>query len=268
MKRFAILLTMLCLPLAGLTLLGCQLCCHPRSPAITGAAVQLPLQRILPLQRVSNGVDNLSVDDPVQSGRDSMNRWLVYPWYDSSADGLKRVDIPAPPTPWSFNFRWGALLEWFAWAVLTILIILLIYWAVRTFFNRQPGVSIEAATVVERSARDRIESLPFPIAVGRMNLLDEARRLYQQGEYAKAIVFLFSYQLVELDKRHRIRLTKGKTNRQYLREVGSRVSLRQLVEQTMVAFEDAFFGHHALDQTRFESCWFRLGEFEQLNADG
>ena len=40
-----------------------------------------------------------------------------------------------------------------------------------------------------------------------------------------------------------------------------------LVEQTMVAFEDAFFGHHPLDQTRFESCWFRLGEFDILNAE-
>ena len=65
-----------------------------------------------------------------------------------------------------------------------------------------------------------------------------------------------------------IRLTKGKTNRQYLREVGARISLRQLVEQTMIAFEDAFFGRHPLDQTRFESCWFRLGEFDKLNAEG
>jgi hypothetical protein len=63
-------------------------------------------------------------------------------------------------------------------------------------------------------------------------------------------------------------LSKGKTNRQYLREVGHRAPLRQLVEQTMVAFEDAFFGRHSLDQTRFESCWFRVGEFEKLNAEG
>jgi hypothetical protein len=98
-------------------------------------------------------------------------------------------------------------------------------------------------------------------------LFEEARRLYQSGDYAKAIVFLFSYQLVELDKRHLIRLTKGKTNRQYLREVGGRLLLRQLVEQTMIAFEDAFFGHHALDKNRFESCWFRMGEFERLKGE-
>ncbi len=138
------------------------------------------------------------------------------------------------------EFPLGNLLEWVAWTVLAVLVILLIYWAARIFFNRQPGVAIDPAPAAAPAARDRIESLPFPIAVGRLNLLDEARRLYQQGEFAKAIVYLFSYQLVELDKRHRIRLTKGKTNRQYLREVGPRITLRELVEQTMIAFEDAF----------------------------
>jgi hypothetical protein len=211
---------------------------------------------------------HLAADDPVQSGRDSLNRWLVYPWYDSSADDLRRVDVPTPPTPWSVNIEWARMLAWLAWTVLIVLIIGLIYIAVKTYLSRTAGASILSAREADASARDRIVSLPFPVAAGYRNLLDEARRLYQLGEYSKAIVFLFSYQLVELDKRQLIRLTKGKTNRQYLREVGSRLSLRELVEQSMIAFEDAFFGRHTLDQTRFESCWFRLGEFEKLNAEG
>jgi hypothetical protein len=211
---------------------------------------------------------SLAVEDPVQSGRDALNRWLTYPWYDSSTDELQRVDVPTPPKPWSFNFHLGTFLQWFAWTVLVVLVILLIYFALKTFLGREEGASTDAAQKADSSTRDRIEALPYPIAVDQMNLLEEARRLYQQGNYSQAIVFLFSYQLVELDKRHCIRLTKGKTNRQYLREVGSRLSLRQLVEQTMIAFEDVFFGRHTLDQSRFESCWFRLGEFEKLNAEG
>jgi hypothetical protein len=253
MKRFAILPTMLFLLVAGGAL------SHP----------SFNLQFAICNDQFSiASAPRLAVDDPVQSGRDAMNHWFGYPWYDSSADDLKRVDIPTPSTPWSFNWRLGTLLEWLAWTLLAVLIIVLIYWAAKTFFQRVPTVAVETVPAFERTARDRIESLPFPIAVGKMNLLDEARRLYQEGEYARAIVYLFSYQLVELDNRHRIRLTKGKTNRQYLREVGSPSPLRQLVEHTMIAFEDAFFGHHMLDQTRFESCWFRLGEFEQLNAEG
>ncbi|MCC6126053.1 MAG: hypothetical protein IT426_13905 [Pirellulales bacterium] len=210
----------------------------------------------------------LAVDDPVRSGRDSLDRWFVHPWYDSSADDLRRVDVPVPWKPWSFNFRWGQFLQWFAWVALCAVILFLMYYAAKTYFRREAGAAGGESPKTDASARDRIESLPFPILAGNMNLLDEARRLYQQGDYAKAVVFLFSYQLVELDKRHRIRLAKGKTNRQYLREVGARLSLRQLLEQTMIAFEDTFFGRHALSQTRFESCWFRLGEFEKLNAEG
>ena len=60
------------------------------------------------------------------------------------------------------------------------------------------------------------------MAAGRLDLLAEARRHYQAGNYGAAIVYLFSFQLVQLDQRQIIRLAKGKTNRQYLREVGPR----------------------------------------------
>jgi hypothetical protein len=67
-----------------------------------------------------------------------------------------------------------------------------------------------------------------------------------------------------MDKNQVIRLTRGKTNRQYLREIARRPPLRALVEQTMVAFEDVFFGNHPLDRSRFESCWQQLDSFDRL----
>jgi hypothetical protein len=66
-----------------------------------------------------------------------------------------------------------------------------------------------------------------------------------------------------LDKRQLIRLTRGKTNRQYLGEIWGRADVRAILERTMVAFEDVFFGHHVLERARFESCWTRLAEFHQ-----
>ena len=89
----------------------------------------------------------------------------------------------------------------------------------------------------------------------RSNLLEEARRQYEAGNFAEAIIYLFSYQLVELDKSQLIRLAKGKTNRQYLREIGARPRLAALLNHTMIAFEDVFFGDHDLDRERFEKCW-------------
>ena len=70
---------------------------------------------------------------------------------------------------------------------------------------------------------------------------------WNEGRFGEAILCLFGYQLVELDKHQRIRLAKGKTNRQYLREMGSGGRLRRIVEQTMVAFEDFFFRVCLLD---------------------
>jgi hypothetical protein len=95
------------------------------------------------------------------------------------------------------------------------------------------------------------------------DLLSEARRYYEAGDYSKAIIYYFSYQLVQLDEHQRIRLARGKTNRQYLREVHTQPVLREITEITMVAFEDVFFGNHALNRERFERCWNRLDDFRQ-----
>jgi hypothetical protein len=110
----------------------------------------------------------------------------------------------------------------------------------------------------------RIENLPFPITRPKTDLLAEARYHYENGDFGQAIIYLFSYQLVQLDKHHLIRLAKGKTNRQYLRELdrpGS--SLRAMLQQTMIPFEEVFFGNHPLKRQDFEDCWQQLDEFHQ-----
>ena len=67
----------------------------------------------------------------------------------------------------------------------------------------------------------------------------------------------------ELDKHHVIRLAKGKTNRQYVRETRrAPAAVARCCETTMVAFEDAFFGRKQLSREAFERCWQRLDEFQ------
>ena len=63
-----------------------------------------------------------------------------------------------------------------------------------------------------------------------------------------------------------IRLAKGKTNRQYLREItrSGRRALGDILEQTLLAFEDVFFGDRELPRDRFEACWQQLAEFDRL----
>ena len=219
-------------------------------------------------------------EQSVASGRESLDRWWGYPWYDASTDGVERIDVRAPWDPdgsW-LDWTWpnwhlpglGSVLEWVFWIALVASLAAVAYLLVRAYLGSESFASSQADDDPETEAdrRRRIESLPFPVQASRNDLLAEARRHYQQGDYGEAVKYLFSYQLVQLDKHQIIRLTRGKTNRQYLREVGRRKSLGRVVEQTMVAFEDFFFGNHAIDRARFEACWSRLAQFEAQVAEG
>ena len=226
-------------------------------------------------------------DESVAAGREVLDRWIwCYPWYDSATDGVKRIDAYEPwYLRWDWFWDWledlfgsgwrglGSLswFEWIAWGVIAVVSIVVVYLMVRAFRMRQHG-RLRFAVGSKRSDaaddRRRVEALPSAIAYKRSDLLAEARRHYRQGNYGEAIVYLFSFQLVQLDKNQLIRLTKGKTNRQYLRELGRRTLLRRQLERTMVAFEDFFFGNHSIDRPRFESIWSRLDDFEALVAEG
>jgi hypothetical protein len=127
----------------------------------------------------------------------------------------------------------------------------------RVYWNRHRhrGAAGQASVVGTPSAVDRLEELPFTLEQPADDLLTAARRAAEQGDYDRAIIFLYSHQLLELDRREAIRLTKGKTNRQYLRELRLRPGLAPLLATSMVAFEEVYFGGHALGQERFEVCW-------------
>ena len=95
-------------------------------------------------------------------------------------------------------------------------------------------------------------------------LIMGAQRQYENGNFAEAIIYYYSHQLVQLDRCQLIRLTKGKTNRQYLREIAERAGLFDLLTQSVQMFEDVFFGHHALNRERFEAVWRRQDQFDSL----
>ena len=224
-------------------------------------------------------------EQSVAMGREALDRFVwPYPWYDSQTDGVRRIDVSEPwylrwEWLWNwlgdlFRFTWGGLgsmswLEWVAWAVIAILLAVLLYLMVRTLRKRRGATSAsegEALASDRDEEKRRVEALPSAVGRKRDDLLAAARHCYDEGNYGEAIIYLFSHQLVELDKSQLIRLAKGKTNRQYLRELGRRFGLRRLLEQTMVAFEETFFGNYSIDRARFESVWSRLGEFDDLVA--
>lgn len=229
-----------------------------------------------------------TVDDPVDTGRQALESGDFYPWYDYDKDAVRRVDVkpaaenalhrnsnwrakpPSNATSWN---GWGPLrdvLRIGLWGFLILLATALLVVLIRAFLASEGRrASPAAAEEPVRSEEDLIESLPFDVKRPRTDLLGEAQRQYELGNFGEAVIYLFSYQLVKLDQHHLIRLTRGKTNRQYLYEVWRRTELRDMLQRTMLAFEDVFFGHHSLDRERFEQCWSRLDDFHQsLEAAG
>ena len=218
-------------------------------------------------------------DGSVEAGRDALSQWGRYPWYDSEADGLQPVEIVEPKDmsglfdwldfswgPWNFSANW---VSWLFWTVIVVVLAVLAWLLIRSFMKRSkkaddlvppPGESPE-------EQRRRIEALPEPVRE-RTRLLEAAQKCYLEGNFNEAVIYLFSHQLVCLDKNYLIHLARGKTNRQYLRELGPRETLKRILADTTVAFEDVFFGGLCLDRQRFERCWSRLGEFEALATGG
>jgi hypothetical protein len=225
------------------------------------------------------------VQASVDAGREALSgNWLgdKYPWYDSEQDSIDAVEMKPPSDFWERLWRWLSdlnfsfdflgytvtLFEVLAYGVLFILLAVLIFALVRIYRKRRQlalAAAAQAAAADSPIARVAdVEALPPPVRKHIGDLLARAMELYREGRYTEAIVYLFSHQLVELDKHQFIRLAKGKTNRQYLGEIGGLRALREIVERTMHVFEDAFFGDYTIDRDRFEACWSQLDQFDRF----
>jgi len=224
--------------------------------------------------------------EPVESGRDALERTGAIPWYDAESDDVRPAEVapPAHPpkrpdvesaklpepeqsdvSPAGFEMLWYVL-QWTGWGLIALVILVLLVLVIRTLADRGRDAELDLPESSRRivSDVDRMEQLPVPLKRDLSDLLGEARRQYEQGNFNEAIIYFYSYLLVELDRAQRIRLLRGKTNRQYLRELrDAPPTLSELVERTMIAFEDVFFGDRDLDRARFEACFGRLKEFQQ-----
>ncbi len=106
----------------------------------------------------------------------------------------------------------------------------------------------------------RVVDLPFDAREEMLDPLQAARKMAEAGDYDGAVQYLYGYMLLALDRAGQIVLHRGKTNRMYMLELGSR-TLRDLLKPTMLAFEDVFFGRHAIDRARFTQLWNNLDQF-------
>lgn len=264
-----------------------------------GIACVLLLVTLLPQANAQEwdemGSGTRSIQQPVEQGREALANIPQANWYDSESDEVRTIPVPretkmpstrpgtaakkkpaaAPAAPGNWNFPSLAGLSLASLLMYSILIIVLGFITYLIYRAISAGGATASSSYVpeqhedEKSRQvDRVEHLPFEVKKKDGNLLDEARRCYESGNFNEAIVYLFSFQLLELDKGHVIRLAKGKTNGQYLREAGQNRDLRKILQGTMNAFEDVFFGNRDLTRDRFERCWSQLSQFDQHLAGG
>jgi hypothetical protein len=173
--------------------------------------------------------------------------------------------------PWNFG-NWGSASDLFSAVVLTVLAVLiavslalLIFYSLRNYVpSRFRQSSPPGAIEIDPS---RVVDLPFEAQQSSyQNPLEQAEAFMQAGRYQEAVVYLYAYQLLALDRSRKIELHKGKTNRMYLRELHAEAQLQSIVQQTMLLFEAVFFGKHEIDRDSFEACWQLLPEFHRILA--
>ena len=224
-------------------------------------------------------------DAAVEAGAEALGDHWGLNWYDAETDSLKPIDIPPPKkSSWSFwewlgdllsnwNLDLSGVLYFLFWLALALVIGVAVYLLIKTF--REAEIKLAERHDHEaddgRSHIERVEALPVALERPVGDFLAEARRLAASGDLSLAIVYLFSHQLMELDKRHQIRLVKGKTNRQYLRELRRNTTgdgeIVRLFEQTMLLFEGAFFGAHPPATDQFTKCLEATQRMTPLLAD-
>lgn len=241
-------------------------------------------------------------DDAVKSGAEALRSDNRFPWYDAEHDTLRPVVLhqfrdngkldpnddssksphtahtgdgssgsdgsgqeSSPPPSFDMPEISAPWLIWVVWIVIGGVLVFLAVMLIRAFLNREArkATPSDGEAIETQEAGDRLDALPVRVKP-KGGLLDEARRCYEAGDYNQAIIFLYGYQLLRLDQNQWIRLAKGKTNRQYLRELSGRGELQAVLSRTIVPFEDVYFGDHALDRPRFEACWTEIERFDRL----
>ena len=262
-----------------------------------------PLTLAILMFVLSTGVGQKSISaaeavEGVQSARRAFRRER-FPWYDRQQDAVQTVPFgvsssagarhrasnwdrgvraPSVSSNLSPTNAWpglGSIFDPQFWSTVAMTVgILLLFgltvvliWTFVKLVNQERDSDEQLTHTGTKSdvRQSRVENLPFQLDGAPPDLLLAAQESYESGDYRQAIIYLFGYQLTRLDKVQAIHLTKGKTNRQYLSELAS-LNLRAIVERTMVAFEDVFFGDLPLERTVFENCWNDLEMFHQYTS--
>ncbi len=177
--------------------------------------------------------------------------------------------------PWSFDFPvWNIawlgqvlMIGLFIVAALVIVYLVVRYGLPLVKRRKRP---VHDGEIVDELDEDRLAALPDGARLTGSDLLARAAACAEEGNFQRAMVFYFAWQLLELDRRGGLTLSRGKTNGQYVAEVAAMApAVAGLFRRSSRLFEDAFFGDLAVAEADFQGVWDernRIESFVQLSA--
>lgn len=169
--------------------------------------------------------------------------------------------------PWfNWNGRWlGGATHWIDLGLVAILLTIVLIAAILVLKYRQTGDEGRRLSAAgRRELAHQVRNLPYDLGADPADFRQLAESAWLAGNPSQAMIYLFGHVLLLLDRHGAIRLQRGKTNRQYLREARQAPGADTILEPLLGPFESVFFGAHPMDSERFAAFWSELPRWERL----
>lgn len=188
--------------------------------------------------------------------RDS--RWNAKP---KAAKATPAANKPTNNTTpgWFGSLSLGNVFGWLLLlGLLATVVGVLVYVFSQSSFEFSPS-TVEQTLVsrdkLDQQTKQRIAELPAELRDTNVNPRTELERLMESGDFDQAIIFLYGHQLLMLDRAAVLRLSRWKTNNQYVREARHEEFAGKTLAQTVGAFERSYFGRHSIAREQFDTLW-------------
>lgn len=209
--------------------------------------------------------------EPAQPVRSALAKGQ-YPWYNARKDAVQPVwptetDWDSGSSSKSPGWSFAPVGELVGYGLAMLALAVLIVVLVELWRRYRPEAGEVGGQVKGHGTARRIEGLLAGVRPETADLWNEARQRRARGDYAGAIICLFTHQLLTLERLRQIRLIPGRTGRQLVRAVDD-PRYRGWVDPTLRLFEAVYYGHRAPSAEAFERVWSLAEEFERHLAAG
>jgi len=213
----------------------------------------------------------IELEDSRVDSENRDSRWLPKP-EKPAAKAAPAAAKPAVTSWYSGITIWNVIGWFFLLLLIGALVAMLVYLFANSAFEFRPDLVNSAAVQhhsLDEQTKQRIAKLPAELRDTNVNPRAELERLMNAGDFDRAIIFLYGHQLLLLDRIGWLRLSRWKTNNQYVRETRqSHTDVGDQLGQTARAFEQSYFGKHSITAEMFEPLWQDNLRIEQIISNG